>query len=214
MSTAKRYQALLGHIAASAFTPRIELDYRTPFELLVAVVLSAQCTDKRVNLITPALFAAYPTATLMAQASAETLYPYIRSVSYPRSKARYLAGLSRALVERFAAQVPQQVAQLRSLPGVGRKSAHVVAAYLFGAPTIGVDTHVFRVARRLGLAPKTATTPVAVEKALTVHIPPAERAPTQQWLVLHGRYVCKARKPACDSCALQHACAYFQARRR
>ena len=184
-----------------------ELHYRTPYELLVAVMLSAQCTDKRVNMVTPALFSAYPTAEAMAEASTEDIFGYIRSVSYPNSKAQHLAGMARMLVERFGGQVPDTVEQLTQLPGVGRKTANVVCAVIWQQPTMAVDTHIFRVSERIGLTTGSKN-PLQTEKVLTAHIPATVIPKAHHWLLLHGRYVCTARKPHCASCGLRPLCRY------
>ena len=184
-----------------------ELHYRNPYELLVAVMLSAQCTDKRVNMVTPALFSAYPTAETMAEASAEDIFAYIRSVSYPNSKAQHLAGMARMLVERFGGQVPDTVEQLTQLPGVGRKTANVVCAVIWQQPTMAVDTHIFRVSERIGLTTGSKN-PLQTEKVLTAHIPATVIPKAHHWLLLHGRYVCTARKPHCATCGLRPLCRY------
>lgn len=184
-----------------------ELHYRNPYELLVAVMLSAQCTDKRVNMVTPALFSAYPTADAMAEASAEDIFGYIRSVSYPNSKAQHLAGMARMLVERFGGQVPDTVEQLTQLPGVGRKTANVVCAVIWQQPTMAVDTHIFRVSERIGLTTGSKN-PLQTEKVLTAHIPATVIPKAHHWLLLHGRYVCTARKPHCATCGLRPLCRY------
>ena len=184
-----------------------ELHYRNPYELLVAVMLSAQCTDKRVNMVTPALFSAYPTAQSLAEASAEDIFGYIRSVSYPNSKAQHLAGMARMLVERFGGQVPDTVEQLTQLPGVGRKTANVVCAVIWQQPTMAVDTHIFRVSERIGLTTGSKN-PLQTEKVLTAHIPATVIPKAHHWLLLHGRYVCTARKPKCASCGLRPLCRY------
>lgn len=184
-----------------------ELHYRNPYELLVAVMLSAQCTDKRVNMVTPALFSAYPTAQAMAEASAEDIFGYIRSVSYPNSKAQHLAGMARMLMERFGGQVPDTVEQLTQLPGVGRKTANVVCAVIWQQPTMAVDTHIFRVSERIGLTTGSKN-PLQTEKVLTAHIPASVIPKAHHWLLLHGRYVCTARKPHCASCGLRPLCRY------
>lgn len=184
-----------------------ELHYRNPYELLVAVMLSAQCTDKRVNMVTPALFSAYPTAEAMAEASAEDIFGYIRSVSYPNSKAQHLAGMARMLVERFGGQVPDTVEQLTQLPGVGRKTANVVCAVIWQQPTMAVDTHIFRVSERIGLTTGSKN-PLQTEKVLTAHIPATVIPKAHHWLLLHGRYVCTARKPHCATCGLRPLCRY------
>lgn len=184
-----------------------ELHYRNPYELLVAVMLSAQCTDKRVNMVTPALFSAYPTAQAMAEASAEDIFGYIRSVSYPNSKAQHLAGMARMLMERFGGQVPDTVEQLTQLPGVGRKTANVVCAVIWQQPTMAVDTHIFRVSERIGLTTGSKN-PLQTEKVLTAHIPATVIPKAHHWLLLHGRYVCTARKPHCATCGLRPLCRY------
>ena len=184
-----------------------ELHYRNPYELLVAVMLSAQCTDKRVNMVTPALFSAYPTAEAMAEASAEDIFGYIRSVSYPNSKAQHLAGMARMLMERFGGQVPDTVEQLTQLPGVGRKTANVVCAVIWQQPTMAVDTHIFRVSERIGLTTGSKN-PLQTEKVLTAHIPATVIPKAHHWLLLHGRYVCTARKPHCTTCGLRPLCRY------
>ena len=184
-----------------------ELHYRNPYELLVAVMLSAQCTDKRVNMVTPALFSAYPTAQAMAEASAEDIFGYIRSVSYPNSKAQHLAGMARMLVEHFGGQVPDTVEQLTQLPGVGRKTANVVCAVIWQQPTMAVDTHIFRVSERIGLTTGSKN-PLQTEKVLTAHIPATVIPKAHHWLLLHGRYVCTARKPHCETCGLRPLCRY------
>ena len=184
-----------------------ELHYRNPYELLVAVMLSAQCTDKRVNMVTPALFSAYPTAEAMAEASAEDIFAYLRSVSYPNSKAQHLAGMARMLVDRFGGQVPDTVEQLTQLPGVGRKTANVVCAVIWQQPTMAVDTHIFRVSERIGLTTGSKN-PLQTEKVLTAHIPASVIPKAHHWLLLHGRYVCTARNPKCASCGLLPLCRY------
>lgn len=184
-----------------------ELHYNTPFQLLVATVLSAQCTDKRVNMVTPALFAAYPDAAAMATADEKVIFEYIKSVSYPHNKSHHLAGLSRMLVDEFGGEVPTDIAQMQRLPGVGRKTANVVAAVAFDQPAMPVDTHVFRVSARLGLTPK-AKTPLETEIELVKNIPSEKLSTAHHWLILHGRYVCQARKPKCENCGLAEICAY------
>ncbi len=183
-----------------------ELHYGTTFQLLVAVMLSAQCTDKRINSVTPRLFADYPDAATMAESSPEVIFDYIKSVSYPNNKAKHLVAMAQALMKDFEGEVPASLRELTSLPGVGRKTANVVLAVAFQQPALAVDTHVFRVSHRLGLVPQSATTPYAVEKALRKYIPDALVAQGHYWLLLHGRYVCTARKPKCASCDLQKVC--------
>lgn len=183
-----------------------ELDYGTTFQLLTAVVLSAQCTDKRINMVTPALWRDFPDAATMAATTPEVIYEYIKSVSYPNNKAKHLVGLAKGLMERFGGEVPSTLEELTSLPGVGRKTANVVQAVAFHKAALAVDTHVFRVSHRLGLVPKSATTPYAVEKALVKYIPEHLVAAGHYWILLHGRYTCTARKPHCSQCGLQDVC--------
>ncbi|MBP5210947.1 MAG: endonuclease III [Bacteroidales bacterium] len=185
-----------------------ELDFENPFQLLVSVILSAQCTDKRVNMVTPALFAKYPTPHSLAGASFEEVYELIKSISYPNNKARHLIGMAAMLENDFAGIVPDTVEELQKLPGVGRKTANVVASIVYNRAVIAVDTHVFRVARRLGLSK--GRTPLAVEKDLTAQIGEELRPIAHHWLILHGRYVCVARKPKCDECGLRSYCDYYE----
>lgn len=183
-----------------------ELEFGSVFQLLVAVVLSAQCTDKRVNQVTPELFAHYPDARTMAEADEAEIYEYVKSVSYPNAKARHLVELSRMLVDEYGGEVPNDFDALLRLPGVGRKTANVMQAVAFGQSAMPVDTHVYRVSHRLGLVPSTADTPLKVEKMLVKHIPAEDLARAHHWLLLHGRYVCTSRKPHCDKCDLSNIC--------
>lgn len=183
-----------------------ELEFGSVFQLLVAVVLSAQCTDKRVNQVTPELFAHYPDARAMAEADEDEIYEYVKSVSYPNAKARHLVELSRMLVDEYGGEVPNDFDALLRLPGVGRKTANVMQAVAFGQSAMPVDTHVYRVSHRLGLVPSTADTPLKVEKMLVKHIPAEDLARAHHWLLLHGRYVCTSRKPHCDKCELSNIC--------
>lgn len=208
MRLKQRYDYVIEYFSKSMPTAESELNFRTPFELLVAVVLSAQCTDKRVNLTTPALFEAYPTAEAMSQASAEEIYEYIKSISYPNNKAKHLATLSRQIVEKFGGEVPSDPKELESLQGVGRKTANVVGAVLWGREVMPVDTHVFRVADRIGLSTN-AKTPLATERQLEKGFPKELLPIAHHWLILHGRYVCIARKPKCDICGIKEACRYY-----
>lgn len=185
-----------------------ELVYSNPYELLVAVILSAQCTDKRVNMVTPALFAAFPTPERLAEAAQDEIFEYIRSVSYPNNKARSLAGMARKLVDEFGGTVPSTLDELVTLPGVGRKTANVILAVVHGQAAMAVDTHVFRVSDRIGLTTR-CRTPLATEKALMRHIPAHVVPKAHHWLILHGRYVCKARRPECEACFLTEACRYY-----
>ena len=183
-----------------------ELEFGSVFQLLVAVVLSAQCTDKRVNQVTPELFAHYPDAQAMAEADESEIYEYVKSVSYPNAKPRHLVELARMLVSEYGGEVPNDFDALLRLPGVGRKTANVMQAVAFGQSAMPVDTHVYRVSHRLGLVPSTADTPLKVEKALIKHIPADDLARAHHWLLLHGRYVCTSRKPHCDKCELSNIC--------
>lgn len=183
-----------------------ELEFGSVFQLLVAVVLSAQCTDKRVNQVTPELFAHYPDARAMAEADEAEIYEYVKSVSYPNAKARHLVELSHMLVNEYGGEVPNDFDALLRLPGVGRKTANVMQAVAFGQSAMPVDTHVYRVSHRLGLVPSTADTPLKVEKMLVKHIPAEDLARAHHWLLLHGRYVCTSRKPHCDKCELSDIC--------
>lgn len=210
MPLKERYRGVLEWFQEHQPVVQTELHYRTPFELLVAVVLSAQCTDKRVNMITPDLFASFPTPELMKEATEEELFEYIRSVTYPNSKAKHLVGLARMLSEDFGGVIPEDPKELTKLPGVGRKTANVILSILYQQPRIAVDTHVYRVAKRIGLAPQSTTTPLKVEEALTRHVPEELRAKSHHWLILHGRYICLARKPKCDQCGLTSYCRFFQ----
>ena len=204
----KIYADVVGWFEQNMPVPKPELHFANPWQLLVAVILSAQCTDKRVNIVTPALFEAYPTAEALAAASFDQVLPYIKSVSYPNSKTQHLIDAARMLVSDFGGEVPDDVQLLQKLPGVGRKTANVVTSVLWDNPVIAVDTHVFRVARRLGLS--RGTTPLAVEKDLTSNIPPEKRPTAHHWLILHGRYVCKALKPQCERCGLTPFCAEYK----
>lgn len=189
-------------------SPETELHYESPFQLLVAVILSAQCTDKRVNMITPALFRAFPTPQSLAGASPEQVFDLIRSCSYPNNKTRSLIGMARRLTDEFGGEVPSDIDDLMSLPGVGRKTANVILAVVFNRPAMPVDTHVFRVAERIGLTTNSRNVR-ATEKKLTGSIPDEIMADAHHWLILHGRYTCKARKPLCDRCCLADVCRYF-----
>ena len=206
----ERFRLLIDYFSTNFPEPETELHYRNPYELLISVILSAQCTDKRVNQITPALFERFPDPVALAASTAEEVFTYIRSVSYPNNKSKHLVGTGRMLVDEFNAEVPAQVDQLQRLPGVGRKTANVIASVIFNQPTMAVDTHVFRVSHRIGLAPMTATTPLAVEKSLMAYIPKALVPKSHHWLILHGRYVCVARSPKCSVCELTHLCKYFE----
>ncbi|MBQ1651508.1 MAG: endonuclease III [Paludibacteraceae bacterium] len=210
MTTEDRYSIVLKELAARLPDAESELQFRNPFELIVAVVLSAQCTDKRVNKNTPALFAAYPDAEAMSRATDAEIFQYIKEISYPNSKAAHLKGLAQTLVEKFGGVVPQTMEELTQLPGVGRKTANVVMAVAFGKPAMPVDTHVFRVSHRLGLVPKTADTPAKVEAVLTKNIPAEILSKAHHWFLLFGRYTCTARNPKCEGCGLKDICIFTQ----
>lgn len=207
MTKKERYAGVLDYFRQQMPEVTTELEFGSVFQLLVAVVLSAQCTDKRINQVTPELFRRFPDAASMAKAEAGEVLDYISSVSYPNAKAQHLVDLARQLVERYGGEVPSDMDQLLSLPGVGRKTANVVQSVAFGRATMAVDTHVFRVSRRLGLVPKRADTPFKVEQELTAHIPETDIPRAHHWLLLHGRYVCTARKPHCERCGLERLCA-------
>ena len=187
-----------------------ELEYHDPFQLLVAVILSAQCTDKRVNMTTPAIFAKYPDAPSMSKATFDELFPFIKSISYPNNKTKHLIGMANKVITQFNGKIPMTVDELIQLPGVGRKTANVITSVIDRQPNMAVDTHVFRVSKRIGLVPQTASTPLAVEKELIKNIPEALIHKAHHWLILHGRYVCVARNPKCEQCGLQQGCRYFQ----
>ena len=206
MKRDERYLLVLEHFRKEMPEVTTELEFGSVFQLLVAVVLSAQCTDKRVNLVTPDLFRRYPDAKTMAQAEADEIFEYVKSVSYPNSKAKHLVELSRMLVERFKGQVPSDMNQLLELPGVGRKTANVMQAVAFGQSAMPVDTHVYRVSHRLGLVSKSDNTPLKVEQTLKKHIPAADLSLAHHWLLLHGRYVCTSRSPHCAKCPLEAVC--------
>ena len=208
MTTKQRYEGIISYFQQAMPVAESELEYSNPFELLVAVILSAQCTDKRVNLTTPALFAAYPTAEAMAKATAEEIYQYIKSISYPNNKAKHLAGMARMLVEEFGGEVPSDLKELQRLPGVGRKTANVIGAVIWQKEVMPVDTHVFRVAARIGLT-RGAKTPLQTELQLSKNIPSALLPIAHHWLILHGRYVCTARAPKCGECGIAEWCKEF-----
>lgn len=205
MTKKERYRLICERFAAVMPDPKTELTYNDPFSLLCAVILSAQCTDKRVNLVTPGLLAAYPTPEALAAATPEEVFPHIRSISYPNNKSRLLVGMARTLVDRYGGNVPSDMDALLSLPGVGRKTANVILAVIFGKAAMAVDTHVFRVSERLGLTTG-STSPLQTERELVSNIPAADLGRAHHWLILHGRYVCKARKPDCLNCPLTDLC--------
>ncbi|MDY5969838.1 MAG: endonuclease III [Bacteroidales bacterium] len=208
MTQKERYLKFVTYFSGHLPNAQTELEFGTPFQLLVATLLSAQCTDKRVNMVTPNLFAAYPTAEAMAQASEKELLNYVRSVSYPNSKSRHLLAMSKKLVADYGGEVPRDVVALQTLPGVGRKTANVVASVAFGQSRMPVDTHVYRVANRIGLT-NNSKTPLQTEETLVRHLPADVVPKAHHWLILHGRYVCQARKPKCDVCGITDICKYF-----
>lgn len=208
MTKQDRYKQVLNYFETNVGLAETELNYSNPFELLVAVILSAQCTDKRVNLITPKLFKDYPTAEAMAKASSDTIFSYIRSISYPNNKAKHLVGMATMLVKDFNSKIPGEVDELIKLPGVGRKTANVIASVIFEKPTMAVDTHVFRVSNRIGLTTN-AKNPLQSEKQLIKFIPEYMVPRAHHWLILHGRYVCLARNPKCEECAIKLYCKFY-----
>ena len=204
-----RYKAFVEYFSTHNPDARTELHYSNPFELLIAVILSAQCTDKRINQVTPALFERYPTPESLAESSVEEVFSYIRSVSYPNNKAKHLVGMAQKLLSEFNGIVPEKVEELVKLPGVGRKTANVISSVVYDKPAMAVDTHVFRVSNRLGLTTR-ATTPLAVEKQLVKFLPIDTIKIAHHWLILHGRYICLARRPKCEECPITHFCKYFE----
>ena len=203
----QRYHSVIEWFEKNMPSPQTELNYRNPFELLVAVILSAQCTDKRVNLVTPSIFEKWPDAEAMSHSSEVEIFNVIKSVSYPNNKSKHLFQMSKVLYNDFGGEVPQEIDDLQKLPGVGRKTANVIASVLFNKPVIAVDTHVFRVAKRLGLS--SAKDVLGVELDLTANIPQEKRATAHHWLILHGRYTCKARNPQCNTCGLRPYCKFY-----
>lgn len=210
MTKKERYKAFLEYFSEHQPDVQTELHYRNPYELLVAVILSAQCTDKRINMVTPALFQNFPTPEHLAASNFDELFPYIRSVSYPNNKTKHLLGMSKMLIEVFKGEVPDSIDELQKLPGVGRKTANVIASVIYAKPAMAVDTHVFRVSKRIGLATQTAKTPLEVEKQLVKEIPESYIPLAHHWLILHGRYICVARKPKCEICPLTYFCRYYE----
>ena len=209
MTTKDRYKNIIAWFEEHVPVAETELHHQDPFQLLVAVILSAQCTDKRVNMVTPALFREFPTAEVMAEASPEVIFEYIKSISYPNNKSKHLAGMARKLRDEFGGVVPESIEELQKLPGVGRKTANVIASVIYNQPAMAVDTHVFRVADRLGLTTNSKT-PLQTELALIKHIPEHLIPRAHHWLILHGRYICQARKPLCEQCGLRPWCRKYQ----
>jgi len=208
MQKKERFKQVIEYFKANMPVAETELKYTNPYEILVAVILSAQCTDKRVNQITPALFIAYPDVYTMAKATSDDIFNYIRSCSYPNNKAKHLVGMANMLVNDFGGKVPDDLNDLQKLPGVGRKTANVIASVVFDKPAMAVDTHVFRVAARIGLTTQSKT-PLETEKQLVKYFPEELLSIAHHWLILHGRYVCVARKPKCETCGLKDCCVYF-----
>ncbi len=211
MTKKERYRLVCERFAEVMPDPKTELHYRDPYSLLCAVILSAQCTDKRVNLVTPALINAFPNPQLLAAASPEQVFPYIKSVSYPNNKSKLLVGMARTLVDKYGGEVPSDMDALLSLPGVGRKTANVILAVVFGQAAMAVDTHVFRVSERIGLTTNSKT-PLETERELVKYIPEADLGRAHHWLILHGRYVCKARRPDCLNCLLTDLCRAYSSK--
>jgi len=211
MTTSQRYKYILSWFSENVPIAETELVYSDPFGLLVAVILSAQCTDKRVNMITPKLLTDFPTPEVMSATTPEVVFDYIRSVTYPNNKARHLVGMAQKLVSDFGGIVPEDIDQLQTLPGVGRKTANVIASVVFHKPAMAVDTHVFRISERLGLTTGSKN-PLQTELELVKHIPEKLIPKAHHWLILHGRYICVARKPKCEECGLKEWCRYYAAK--
>lgn len=209
MTKKERFEKIIEYFSTHYPVAETELHYSNPYELLVAVILSAQCTDKRVNMVTPKLFQAFPKPELMAAASSDEVFQYIKSISYPNNKAKHLVGMAQMLMNDFKGVVPSEINELQKLPGVGRKTANVIASVVYEKPAMAVDTHVFRVSARLGLTTN-AKTPLETEKQLIKYIPENKIAIAHHWLILHGRYVCIARNPKCAECNLKKWCKYFE----
>ena len=207
MTKRERYQGIIMWFQENMPLPETELQYKNPFQLLIAVILSAQCTDKRVNMITPALYEAYPTPEKLSEATPEEVYGYIKSVSYPNNKSKHLVGMAKVLLSEFNGAVPSDVNDLQKMPGVGRKTANVIASVVFDKPAMAVDTHVFRVANRIGLTTNSKT-PLSTERELVKNIPEEFISRAHHWLILHGRYICTARKPKCDECGISLWCKF------
>jgi len=209
MQKTERFKKIIEYFEEHQPVAETELDYKSPYQLLVSVILSAQCTDKRVNMLTPALFERFPDAETLAVAQVEEIFSFVRSCSYPNNKSKHLLGMAKMLVEEFNSIVPSEINQLVKLPGVGRKTANVIASVVYDKPALAVDTHVFRVAARLGLSTNSKTA-FETEKQLVKHIPESKIPIAHHWLILHGRYVCIARKPKCEACGIAHLCKYFE----
>ena len=208
MTINERYQGVISYFKENMPSPTTELHYNTPYELLVAVILSAQCTDKRINMVTPALFVAYPTPYAMAKASQEEIFEFIKSVTFPNNKSRALLGMANMLVDCYNGEVPSNIDDLVKIPGVGRKTANVILSVVYNKAAMAVDTHVFRVSNRIGLT-NNSKNPIETEKTLTKHFPEELIATAHHWLILHGRYVCTARKPNCPECGIRPYCKFY-----
>ena len=208
MTVKERFKGIIDYFLEAMPEAATELHYSDPYQLLVAVILSAQCTDKRVNMITPPLFEAFPTPQAMAQASPEEIYQYIKSVSYPNNKTKSLLGMAKVLVEKYDGKVPSSIDELLTIPGVGRKTANVIHAVVYDKPAMAVDTHVFRVSERIGLTTDSRS-PLQTEQQLMKYIPEALVTRAHHWLILHGRYVCKARRPDCMECGIRAYCRHY-----
>ena len=210
MTRKERYSAFVEYFTQNKPDAQTELEYGNPYELLVAVILSAQCTDKRVNMTTPALFEKFPTADHLAASHFDEVFPLIKSISYPNNKSKHLLGMAKMLVEDFGNEVPSDIKELQKLPGVGRKTANVISSVIHNQPAMAVDTHVFRVSKRLGLVNQNAKTPLEVEKQLVRNLSDDVIPLAHHWLILHGRYICLARRPKCEECKITHFCRYFE----
>ena len=209
MTKKERYQFVIDYFQKHLPEAETELDYEDPYELLVAVILSAQCTDKRVNMTTPAIFKKFPTVASLSKTNFDELFPFIKSISYPNNKTKHLIGMAKMVTEKFDGKIPMTVDELIQLPGVGRKTANVITSVVDKQPNMAVDTHVFRVSKRIGLVPASASTPFAVEKELIKNFPKESIHKAHHWLILHGRYICVARNPKCEECGVRSACRYF-----
>jgi len=210
MTKKERFEAVLDFFRKNNPEAETELHYENPYQLLVAVLLSAQCTDKRINMVTPTLFAKFPTPEHLAASHFDEVFLVIKSVTYPNNKAKHLINMAKVLTEEFNSVVPSDIKDLQKMPGVGRKTANVIASVVYNKPTMAVDTHVFRVSKRIGLATQTANTPLEVEKQLIKHIPKVDVPLAHHWLILHGRYTCVARKPKCEECEIAQWCRYYE----
>ena len=210
MTKKERFNSFITYFSEHNPNAETELDYEDPYQLLVAVILSAQCTDKRVNMVTPAIFDAYPTAEHLSHTTFDELFPLIKSISYPNNKTKHLIGMAKMLVSDFDSVVPSDIKELQKLPGVGRKTANVISSVVYNQPAMAVDTHVFRVSKRIGLVSQNAKTPFEVEKQLVKYIPEEHIPKAHHWLILHGRYTCLARRPKCEECQITEFCRYYE----